>query len=197
MNNLEFQALIESVEAAFNKKYSQPLKDRLYERVKRVPGQHVKAIIERLESLERHPDNLGAVVLGIWRSMDQGAGQETEIPGCAECGPRGVIRWFIFDKAGGISTGVAFCPVCRPGSPHAVTREQLRERGFLVPEAGEAADRLWWSRYQRHTAKRLAKRQGKDQGGGLDAETILQDFERLAHASAERPANRPHWNDPD
>ena len=133
MNRTECNMMLDAFQATFSKRYSQETKDRVFERVQNVPSQFVQQITERIEGMDKHPDNVGNAILAAWRSLDGRAAREDETKGCVNCDGDGTITGYRKDaNTGQVNTYVCACEVCHPGHKYAGSRAKMLALGYMV-----------------------------------------------------------------
>lgn len=188
MTEFEFEGLCTALQGTFGKPVPPGTKNRTWLRVKHVPSQHVKDIIERLEDTkDSMPTNLGKAILDIWAAVDSHAGEGAE-KGCANCDGDGTITGYRKDpKTGQVTPYVCACERCYPGHKYAGSRAKMLALGYMVCPTGERkVQTKWWNGYQKHMAD-WAKARGTE-AGNLVPGDFLASFDRLIAAATEPSA---------
>ena len=188
MMKTECTVMLDAFQATFSKRYSQETKDRVFERVQNVPSQFVQQITERIEGMDKHPDNVGNAILAAWRSLDGRAAAESEAKGCPQCDGDGWITGYRKDtKTGQVTPYMCACAFCQPGHKYAGTRHGMLALGYMIcPANDRKVQNRWWAAYQTHVAA-WAKARGTE-AGNLVPGDILASFDRMSAAATEAAA---------
>lgn len=162
MIRAECDILLDALQGTFARRYSPETRDRVWERVRDVPGGLVQAVTERIEALDEHPKNLANAILAAWRALTPASAGEAGkwLNPCPECDPgrwKGRIVFFTRRADGRIHKQVCDCALCRPASADKATRGQLAARGALVPPTPQDVAR-WYFRMFRANNAALARR---------------------------------------
>lgn len=188
MNSDDFSKMVGIIAHSFTKapKLTKEYLGVLYERVGHIDGKHCEHIANRVASMEEFPGNLGNVILGIHRTLDPAAAAPSDMrerfaTRCTVCDPglwQGQIVAFKKNDAGGVDKFYFDCSRCRPNGQYAASREQIAERGYIVPPTQWDVAKYY---YRMFAANNPAMVRRQD----LRFDDLLANPRALAHAARE------------